>query len=180
MSVRALLVAVVSAGLTACATPIAPPLPAATETGAAHSAEHARWTGHLSLRLQAFGPEPARGVSLTFDLQGQPDSGALDLSTPLGTLVASVRWTPQGASLYTADGAQAFDTLDDLVARVLGEPLPVRSLLHWLQAPPGDFEAEGWRVDTRESASGVVVAHRAASPSARGATLKIRLDRTAP
>lgn len=176
MNLRTPLLAAAVAALTACAAPLMPP-PAQPTASAEAAPLVTRWTGHLSLRLQAFGAEPARGVSLTFDLQGQPDTGALDLSTPLGTLVASVRWTPQGASLYTADGAQAFDTLDELVARVMGEPLPVRSLMHWLQAPPGEFEAADWRVDTRGSADGVIVAHRTASPTVRGATLKIRLDR---
>lgn len=152
----------------------------------------ARWTGHLSLKLAAFGTERAKGVGMAFDLQGRAEQGALDLSTPLGTLVASVRWSPGLARLHTADGTDSYASLDELVARVLSEPLPVQALMSWLRGQPDPklplsdpqapsaptFEQAGWRVDaTALAESGVLLAHREPQPGVRGATLRIRLER---
>lgn len=49
------------------------------------------WDGRMSLKLAAFGQEAAKGVQVTFNLDGTPARGTLDLSTPLGTRMASVQ-----------------------------------------------------------------------------------------
>ena len=165
----------------------------------APSAEHAvgRWSGRMALKLQAHGTEPAQGVNVAFDLQGSAQRGQLDLSTPLGTLIAQVRWQQDQATLTTADGQQSFDSLEALTRRVLGEQLPVIAMLSWLDgrpamqmpwapAPgPGDdqtkptatFRQAGWLVDTTALSDGLLQAQREATDQQRGASLKLRLDR---
>lgn len=188
---------VATALVTGCTTLTPPPIPAPDSTSATpgEQAPEGRWSGHLSLKLAPFGADGAKGASLSFDLQGQAQQGALDLSTPLGTLVASVRWTPTQAVLHTSDGQTTYASLDALITQVLGEPLPVQALMSWLAgrpdaaqpfsalspeagqtASPG-FEQAGWRVDTTALPEGVLSAQRPGSDHQRGATLRLRLDR---
>lgn len=152
-----------------------------------------RWSGRLVLKLAAFGKESAQGVNVSFDLQGNPTQGQLDMSTPMGTLVAQVRWQQAMASLSTADGTESFDSLHVLTQRVLGESLPVATMMSWLQghpapsptwtarsdgqASPRQFTQAGWQVDLRELDQGTLLAERPGTLDQRGATLRLRLDR---
>ena len=149
------------------------------------------WDGRMSLKLAAFGQEAAKGVQLTFDLDGTPAKGTLDLSTPLGTRMASVQWHERMAVLRTSDGERPFDSLDELTGHVLGEALPIQALMAWLEGGPApdqpwqgqpegnrqQFTQAGWQVDLRERDSGYIDAQRPASPSQRGITLRVRIDR---
>ncbi len=150
------------------------------------------WDGRLSLKLLAFGQDAARGVNMAFYLSGTPERGQLDLSTPMGTQMASVRWQQGEAVLVTADGSQGFTSLDELTQHLLGEALPVTALMSWLQgrpdplqpfAPAPDagaqvsvFDQAGWRVDLSQRQAGHLEASRAATAYQRGAALKVRLD----
>jgi outer membrane biogenesis lipoprotein LolB len=170
---------------------VQPPL--ATDTRA--NATAGRWSGHLSLKLDAWDTQPAQGESFQFDLQGHAQAGVLDISTPFGTLVASVRWGPAGASLLTPQNEQLFDSMDALLTKAVGEALPVSTLMYWLkgqadpQLPvtwlrptqpsagePTRFLQATWLVDTSELAQGVLRAQREPLPQQRGARLVIRLD----
>jgi outer membrane lipoprotein LolB len=147
-----------------------------------------RWSGRLVLKLAAFEAEPAQGVNVAFDLQGIAKEGQIDLSTPMGTLIAQVRWQQTLATLTTADGAQAYDSLDALTQRVLGESLPVAAMLSWLQGHPAEdhpwsstapnqFTQSGWEVDLSALSEGTLMAQRPASEHHRGVSLRVRLDR---
>lgn len=154
-----------------------------------------RWSGHLSLRLDAWQDLAADGGSFLFDLQGpvlndQLQAGQLDISTPLGTQMASIRWTSDSAVMHTPDGPQIFDSLNVLLQQTLGEALPISALTHWLDghadpalpAVPASmnatiFEQAGWRIDATQLSQGLLRATRTASPDVRGARLVIRLDR---
>jgi outer membrane lipoprotein LolB len=156
-----------------------------------------RWSGRLVLKLAPFGAEPAQGVNVAFDVQGIPKEGQLDLSTPMGTLIAQVRWQQALATLTTADGAQAYDSLDALTQRALGESLPVTAMLSWLQghpaadqpwrpasassaptsASPEQFTQAGWEVDLSALGQGTLLAQRPATEQRRGVSLRVRLDR---
>ncbi len=185
----------VLATLSACSTwqppPLAQSMPA---NNAANVAQQARNAGHLSLKLQAFEGKGAEGGSFHFDLQGNATAGVLDISTPLGTMVASVRWSPENASLLTPDGQQVYASIEALLTQALGEPLPISTIMQWLKGQPDPslpstwvdtslanaastlFDQAGWRVDIAELPSGVLHASRASQPSVRGARLTIRLD----
>ncbi len=187
--------------LAGCAqkSPLVAMAPRATSNTALNAAANAdelqdqRWSGRLVLKLAAFGQESAQGVNVAFDLQGNPKQGQLDMSTPMGTLVAQVRWQESKATLTTADGAESYDSLDALTQRVLGESLPVATMMSWLQGRPApapawttalagqtspkQFVQAGWQVDLRELDRGTLLAERLGTPTQRGATLRLRLDR---
>jgi outer membrane lipoprotein LolB len=184
-----------ASNLGACASwqppPVADTMPV---SDAVSIAQQVRYAGHLNLKLQAFGDKGAEGGSFHFDLQAQPTSGVMDISTPFGTLVASVRWNAGNASLLTPNGQQVFASIDELLTQALGEPLPVATLLYWLKGQPdpnvpftwlnapssptamAQFQQLDWWVDATDLAAGVLHAHRDTQPQVRGAKLTIRLD----
>jgi outer membrane lipoprotein LolB len=144
-------------------------------------------SGRLSVRVEADGATPARSVAAVFDLRGDPSAGRLDLSTPLGSMMAQARWSPGGVVLATPKGESDFRDLDALTRDVLGESLPVAALFDWLHGRPwpgapsapaagtsGGFEQLGWTIDLGRYADAMVSAHRAAPPPV---TVRIKLDR---
>ncbi len=188
LSSAALLLAVAG-----CASgPDAVAMQPAVDTAAASRTAQTAWEGRLSLKLLAFRQDAARGVTMGFSLQGSADQGELNLSTALGTQMASVRWQQGTALLVTSDGTQRFASLDELTRHLLGESLPVTALMSWLQGRPDPlqpfapaagadqqpkvFEQAGWRVDASRRATGQIEASRAPTGEQRGATLKVRLD----
>jgi outer membrane lipoprotein LolB len=155
---------------------------------AAPGAHANAWTtGRLSLRVEAADQQPAKQLSSAFELQGGDAQGELRLLSPLGTVVAAARWTPQGAWLTAQGREQAFADLDELARQALGENLPLRALPTWLQARPWagapalaldtGFEQLGWSVDTSGFADGRLQLARPTSPSGAAVFLRVRLDR---
>lgn len=169
-------------------TPLGTP-PSAPLASTAPASPAAAIQGQLSLKLGAFGEQAARGVSLGFFFNGNEQAGQLDLMTLLGSQVAQVGWAADQAWLDDQQGRRPFDSLEDLSLQALGEALPLRALVHWMQghpAPfmpsqpgptPGQFEQAGWQIDTRDLASKHLQAQRPGSAAARAVTLKIYLDR---
>ncbi|HEX6361446.1 MAG TPA: lipoprotein insertase outer membrane protein LolB, partial [Albitalea sp.] len=102
--------------LAGCATVRPPQPPAAPADSLA---------GRMTVQVAATPTAEARNVTATFDLQGSPEQGRLDLATPLGTVLAQARWSPGRVALVTPQGETRFDSLDDLTREVLGESLPV-------------------------------------------------------
>lgn len=145
--------------------------------------------GQLSIKLQAWGDIPAKGMSLGFFFSGNDVSGQLDLMTPLGSQIAQVGWLQDRAWLVNSDGRRTFDDLDDLSLQTLGEALPLRALVHWMQGHPdptlpsqattttGLFEQAGWQIDTRDLPTGRMIVQRPESPFARAVLIKVYLDR---
>ncbi len=136
-------------------------------------------------------PQPGRrvaqGGSSSFELLGDASQGQLELSTPTGSLLARVRWTPTSVSLERPQEQRSYDSLDALTLELLGESVPVAALFDWLrgqpwsgapamplQAPTVGFEQLGWRVETDRLAQGVLVATQLTAPAA---TLRVRLTR---
>lgn len=155
------------------------------------------WEGRLSLKLDAHGGEAARGASMAFVLQGTPERGSLDLSTPLGTQMAAVTWDAQQAVMQTAEGRTPYASLDHLTRDLLGEALPLRAMMSWLQGRPDPaqpwqpeggptagptteverFQQAGWQVDLQGRAMGLIEARRESDAHRRGAQIKVRLMR---
>jgi outer membrane lipoprotein LolB len=141
-------------------------------------------TGHLSGRISVTvaGDVHNRGTggAASFELFGGPQAGRLELTSPLGALVARAEWRPGVASLQTPGDERRFDDLDALTRELLGEPVPVAALFDWLRArpwaaaphrtTPGGFEQLGWRIEPRLPS---LVATRLAEPTV---TLRARLD----
>ena len=62
--------------------------------------------GRLSLRVEtgADATTAPRQFSSAFELQGDAERGELRLTSPLGSVVAAARWSPDAAVLVTSDG----------------------------------------------------------------------------
>lgn len=113
------------------------------------------WSGRLALTVHS---EPPQSYSAGFELRGAPAAGELQLTSPLGTVLASVHWSPQGAELRQGVQLTRRPSLDELTADIGGTPLPVAALFGWLQGQTAD--ASGWNADLSRHSEGRVVARR--------------------
>ena len=145
-------------------------------------------SGRLAVRVDGVDGAPARSVSATFDLRGDAGAGLLNLSTPLGSVLAQARWAPGSVLLTTPLGETRFPDLDALTREVLGESLPIAALFDWLRgrpwpgapstvsvntAAPG-FEQLGWVVDLARFNEAWVAARRERLPVV---SVRARMDR---
>jgi outer membrane lipoprotein LolB len=145
-------------------------------------------SGRLALRIDADGMVPPRSLTAGFDLRGNPKSGVLALSTPIGTLLAQASWAPDEVVLTTPQGTRRFASLDGLTHEVLGESVPIEAWFDWLRGRPwpdapstvsagaAGFEQLGWSIDLARFADGAVLATRTTpQPSI---SVRIQLDRS--
>lgn len=145
-------------------------------------------SGRLAVRVEATQGVPARSVSAGFELRGDAGRGRLDLSTPLGSVLAQARWSPGSVVLATPQGDTRYEDLDALTSAVLGESLPVAALFDWLRgrpwpgaastpnvapAEPG-FAQLGWVVSLARFDDAQVAARRERAPVV---TVRAQLDR---
>ena len=142
-------------------------------------------SGRLSIRVDADGATPARTLTAAFELKGGPRAGRLDLSTPLGSILAQARWSPGEVVLATPRGESTYADLDALTRQALGESVPVPALFDWLRgrpwpgapsrpAPAGSgFAQLGWAVDLERFDDALVTARRDSPPPV---TVRIKLD----
>ena len=157
--------------LSACAS-----LPGATdELGAPLS-------GKLSVKVES---EPPRNVSAAFELRGNPETGQLDLTSPLGSVMARAHWQPGEVLLSTPDTKALYSDMGALTRDVLGESLPVAALFDWLRGRPWPdapsqalasepgFEQLGWTVSLAKFSEGWITARRAEAPVV---TVRARLE----
>jgi outer membrane lipoprotein LolB len=189
-------VAVVSAGPDCrpeATAPRPPLLPTSPEPAASRPAGLAgpslALQGQMSLKLEAFGDQPAKGLSLGFFFHGRAQAGELEFMTLMGSQVAQLRWSPQEAELTDSNGPHRYPSLADLSEAALGEALPLDTLIHWMQGhadpalpvhigtEPDTFEQLGWLIDTRQLDEKKLSATRAPSSQLRGARIKVYLDR---
>jgi outer membrane lipoprotein LolB len=172
--IRRAAAALMVAGLAGCAT---------TASGPAREGV----SGRLSLQVAATDSVASRGFNAAFDLQGDAEAGELRLSTPLGPQIALARWAPGLVLLQTSNGEQRYSSLEALALDVLGEPVPLQALPHWLRGRPwpgaesvpvaGGFEQLGWTLDLGRQAEGFVTAQRRRPPAV---SLRVRLDNPVP
>lgn len=163
--------------LTACAT-VQPSAPSGADDAL---------SGRLAVRIEPTGNGAARSENASFELLGSARAGELNLSTPLGSVLAQARWSTGSVVLTTPRGERAFDDLDQLTREVLGESVPVAALFDWLRgrpwpgagseprrepAAPG-FVQLGWAVDLVRFDQGWVTATRQQAPSV---TVRAKLD----
>lgn len=116
--------------------------------------------------------EARQSFSAFFVLEGSKELGNLRLSTPLGTVLAELVWSPEGAVLTSSQGDRKASSLNALLAEALGSPVPVEALFAWLR---GDaLQAAGWRANLSELSEGRLLAVRETPPRS---TLRLVLDR---
>lgn len=114
--------------LAGCAQLPKTPAPATAES---------RLSGRISVTIAGDVHNRGTGGAASFELFGGPQAGRLELTSPLGSLVARASWQPGQATLQTPNDERRFDNLDALTRELLGEPVPVAALFDWLQARPG-------------------------------------------
>ncbi|MEH0167849.1 outer membrane lipoprotein LolB [Paucibacter sp. JuS9] len=174
---RRLLVAALAAALTACASisDKSQPLPV--------QADAMQFSGKLSVKVTG----SDQGGSGSFDLQGTPRAGLLELSTPLGQLIARTRWDGESVLMQTPKEQRRYPDLDTLTQDLLGEAIPVAALFDWLRgrpwpdAPSQTLEGEtkgfkqlGWTVDLSGFAEKSLIVARRSEPNE--VVLRARLE----
>ncbi len=176
--------------LAGCASPLAAPdapvlaVPAAPTV--ANQAPPIELQGQLSIKLDAAADQAASGISLGFFFTGDDLVGRLDLMTLMGSQIAQVGWRPDEAWLINDKGRTPYPSLEALSQETLGEALPLRALVHWMNGRPdpslnstttnAGFEQLGWQVDTQQLNQKRLQAHRPATAAQRGAHIKVYLD----
>lgn len=133
--------------LVACASParVAP-----SEFG---DAKH--WAGRLSVSVRGQSPQ---SMTADFELDGDPTQGRLQLSTPLGSKVADLLWSPTRAVLQANGTATQYASLVEMVHSVSGTDLPIAQLFDWLNGVP--TPAPGWAANLSQIANGRISAKR--------------------
>lgn len=145
-------------------------------------------SGRLAVRIDDSGGGTARSLSAAFELEGDPRAGRLNLSTPLGSVLAQARWSPGSVVLATPQGETSFADLDALTREMLGESLPVAALFDWLRGRPWPgatstastvpsepgFEQLGWVVSLARFDEAWVAARREREPVV---TVRAKLDK---
>lgn len=130
--------------LSACATPQRVALPG-----------EELWSGRLAMTVQS---NPPQSFSAGFDLRGTPAAGELQLTTPLGTSLATVLWSPGSAELRQGGQITRRGSLDELTTELSGTPVPVTALFGWLRGQAGDVP--GWQADLARHTEGRITARR--------------------
>lgn len=149
--------------LAGCSTP-PQPRSTADEHGLA-------WNGRMALQIND--PLSAdKTFSAAFYLQGSPQSGSLDIFSPLGSQIAQLQWQPGTALLIQGSQHTYSESLPSLLHQILGTELPIQALFSWLNGNPAN--AAGWQVDLSRRAQGRITAHRM-SPAPQ-ATLRLVLQ----
>lgn len=117
--------------------------------------------------------EARQSFSAFFHLEGTKERGSLRLSTPLGTVLAELVWSADGAVLTSSQGNRQAASLDALLAEALGSPVPVEALFAWLRG--NALQVAGWQANLSALDKGRLVAVREL-PAPRS-TLRLVLDR---
>lgn len=113
------------------------------------------WEGRLGLLLDS---QPPEQFFAGFSLRGNEHQGELELSTPLGSLLALLHWEPGQAWLRQGEDTRHYPSLDTLVSAVTGTAIPVRALFAWLHGQPA--QVPGWQADLSRLADGRLTARR--------------------
>ena len=128
------------------------------------------WAGRISLHVAS---DPAQSFSASFELKGRAENGELTLISPLGTVLGVLRWSPGKALLDRGNqDIQRFASIDELMERAIGAPLPLSALFGWLQG--NNTTASGWVADLTRHGEGRFSARR--TLPAPEANLRVVLD----
>lgn len=174
-AVRRLAVLASLLGMVGCASLQRPP-----------PAPEGSWSGRLGWTIAASSGQPAQQAGAAFELRGSATEGWLELTGPLGALLARARWALGAAELQTASGTSRHEDLAALSRAAFGgQEVPLVALFDWLRgrpwpgAPhetrPQGFSQLGWNVDAQSLAEGRLTATRPAEPAI---TLRVRLEST--
>lgn len=113
------------------------------------------WSGRLALRIDS---EPPQSFSALFDLRGTPRAGELTLTTPIGSTLAVLQWSPGEALLRNGNQTRRYESVDALIEAATGAAIPVDALFGWLAGR--DDPVPGWQANLTQFASGRLQAIR--------------------
>jgi outer membrane lipoprotein LolB len=117
------------------------------------------WSGRMGLQVHDTDAQAqAQSFSASFQLQGSPERGTLDIFNPLGSQIAQLRWQPGTAQLQQGDQLRDSASLQALLQQSLGTALPIQAIFSWLQGQAAT--APGWEVDLSRHAQGRITAQR--------------------
>lgn len=128
------------------------------------------WSGRLSLRIDS---EPEQTFAALFDLSGSASTGSLTLTTPIGSTLATMQWTPGDAVLKNGGTTRHFDSVEALIEAATGAAIPVGALFGWLAGR--NDNVEGWQADLSQISAGRLQATRSSPLPA--ADLRIAFER---
>ncbi len=93
-----------------------------------------------------------------FSCKARPAPGSWIFSSPLGSQLALLHWSPHGAWLRQGSEETASDSLPALIERSLGTAVPIEAFFAWLQGRP--LQAQGWHADLGQYTEGRISARR--------------------
>lgn len=115
------------------------------------------WSGRLSLRVDS---EPVQTFAALFDLSGTASTGELTLTTPIGSTLATMHWTPGDAVLKNGGETRRFDSVETLIEAATGAAIPIGALFAWLAGR--DEKVPGWQANLSQISTGRLQATRSA------------------
>lgn len=111
----------------------------------------------MTLRIDS---EPVQTFAALFDLRGTAQAGDLVLTTPIGSTLAALHWSPGEATLNDGRQLRRFESVDALIQAATGAAIPVDALFGWLAGR--DEPVSGWTADLGQLAQGRLQARRIA------------------
>lgn len=109
----------------------------------------------MSLRIE---DNNTQSFAALFDLRGAPEAGELVLTSPIGSTLAVLQWSPGEALLKNGNDVRRYASLDALIEAVTGAAIPVAALFGWLEGR--DESVPGWRPNLAQVAQGRLQATR--------------------
>lgn len=135
-----------------------------------YDSQREEWAGRISLQVAS---EPVQSFSASFELKGRAEMGELTLISPLGNVLAVLRWSPGQALIDRgSQDIQRFASVDELMERATGAAVPLTALFAWLQGT--NATANGWVADLTRHGEGRFSARR--TLPAPEANLRVVLD----
>ncbi len=140
-----------------------------TGTTGVNDAENRLWAGRISLHIES---EPPQAFFASFELKGQAEQGELSLTSPIGSVLGVMRWSPTEATLESGGQVKQYASVDVLLEQTTGAAVPVSALFDWLKG--NNTSLNGWTADLSRQNTGRIDAVRLAPlPQTR---LRIVLD----
>ena len=122
---------------------------------APNDAEKESWTGRISLQVQS---DPPQAFFSGFELKGLPERGELSLVSPIGNVLAMLRWSPSEAVLESGNEIKRFASVDALLEQITGAAVPITALFDWLKGR--NTRLDGWSADLSALDTGRISATR--------------------
>jgi outer membrane lipoprotein LolB len=124
----------------------------------------------MSLQIQS---EPPQAFFAAFELKGRAQRGELTLTSPIGSVLGVMRWSPEEAVLESGRDVKRFASVEALLQATTGAAIPINSMFDWLVGR--NTSLNGWVADLAQQGNGKINARRV--EPAPQIELRILLDR---